>query len=114
MAASEDFARRADAVLTAGGELWRSWRLTGHARPGIQPAAPAGGLIVEDDHAELRYDRTMFRASQRRLLRNDGLEPVSLLVRELARGNPLAVAWLDLADEVLKARCPQCAGPMTP
>jgi DNA-binding transcriptional regulator YhcF (GntR family) len=41
-------------------------------------------------------------------------DTVSLLVRELARGNPLVVAWLDLADTMLNARCPQCAGPMTP
>jgi DNA-binding transcriptional MocR family regulator len=41
-------------------------------------------------------------------------EAVSLLVRELVRGNPLAVAWLDLTDAMLKARCPRCAGPMPP
>jgi DNA-binding transcriptional MocR family regulator len=41
-------------------------------------------------------------------------DAVSLLVRELVRGNPLAVTWLDLADAMLKARCPQCAGPMPP
>jgi hypothetical protein len=41
-------------------------------------------------------------------------DTVSLLVRELAKGNPLAVAWLDLADAMLKAQCPQCAGPVAP
>jgi hypothetical protein len=114
MAASEDFACRADAVLTAGGELWRSWRLTGHARPGI-PAAPAGGLVVEDDHAELRYDGAMFRASQRRLLRNDGLEPVTRYLMRISvdrypgqpeRSNALyrerPLRWDDLA---LSATC---------
>jgi peptide deformylase len=76
MSASEDFARRADTVLSAGGDLWRAWRIASPARPGAQPA-PAGGLVVEDDHAELRYDGSVFRASQRRVLRNDGPEPVT-------------------------------------
>jgi DNA-binding transcriptional MocR family regulator len=40
-------------------------------------------------------------------------DAVTLLVAELAKGNPLAVAWLDLADAVLRARCPRCAGPLT-
>ena len=44
------------------------------AHPATQVAA---GLVVQDDHAELRYDGTFFRASQRRLLRNDGPEPVT-------------------------------------
>ena len=33
--------------------------------------------MVEDDHAELSYDGAFFRASQRRLLRNAGPEPVT-------------------------------------
>jgi DNA-binding transcriptional MocR family regulator len=40
-------------------------------------------------------------------------DAVSLLVGELVKGNPLAVAWLDLADAMLRARCPRCAGPLT-
>jgi DNA-binding GntR family transcriptional regulator len=40
-------------------------------------------------------------------------DTVSFLMRELTRGNPLAVAWLDLADTMLNVQCPQCAGPMT-
>jgi len=76
MTASEDFARRADAALSAAGELWQAWRRASPARPGT-PAVPASGLVVEDDQAELRYDGSLFRASQRRLLRNDGPEPVT-------------------------------------
>lgn len=76
MTASEDFARKADTALSAGGDLWQAWRNTSPARPG-NPAVPASGLVVEDDHAELRYDGTLFHATQRRLLRNDGPEPVT-------------------------------------
>jgi peptide deformylase len=76
MTASEDFARRADTVLSAAGELWQVWQRTSPVRPAT-PAVPASGLVVEDDHAELRYDGRLFRASQRRLLRNDGPEPVT-------------------------------------
>ena len=36
-----------------------------------------GGLVVEDDHAELSYDGAFFRASQQRVLRNCGAEPVT-------------------------------------
>ncbi len=75
MHASELFARKAEAALDADGGLLRVWSRDG--RPGPEDALPAGGLIVEDDHAELVYDGTLFRASQRRLLRNDGPDPVT-------------------------------------
>jgi len=77
MAASEDFARKADAALTAAGALWQTWRLSAPARRAHPATQVAAGLVVKDDHAELRYDGTFFRASQRRLLRNDGPEPVT-------------------------------------
>jgi peptide deformylase len=78
MVAGEDFARKADAALRAAGALWQAWRLGGAPARRAHPAAQvAAGLVVEDDHAELRYDGTFFRASQRRLLRNDGPEPVT-------------------------------------
>jgi peptide deformylase len=76
MPASEDFTRRADTALTAGGALWRTWRQASPDRASATPAA-SNALVVEDDHAELAYDGTMFRASQRRRLRNDGPEPVT-------------------------------------
>ena len=71
MNASELFARKAEEALNAGGELAAAWR---HGDAGLPPA---GGLIVEDDHAELVYDGAFFRASQRRLVRNNGPEPVT-------------------------------------
>jgi len=77
MTASEDFARRADTALSAAGELWRAWRLASPGRPATATSPTATGLVVEDDHAELRYDGTLFHATQRRLLRNDGPQPVT-------------------------------------
>jgi peptide deformylase len=76
MPAGEDFARRADTALSAGGELWRTWCQASPGRPGTAPG-PGSGLVVEDDYAELRYDGAAFRASQQRRLRNDGTEPVT-------------------------------------
>ena len=75
MHASELFARKAEAALDAGGDLLRAWTRAGRPAPGEAP--PAGGLIVEEDHAELAYDGAFFRADQRRLLRNDGPDPVT-------------------------------------
>jgi peptide deformylase len=40
-------------------------------------AAGAGGLVVEEDRAELRYDDGMYTAHQRRLVVNTGSEPVT-------------------------------------
>ena len=76
MNASELFARKAESALDASGELLRAWFRAGRpAAPGELP--PPGGLVVEDDYAELAYDGAFFRASQRRRLRNDGPEPVT-------------------------------------
>jgi peptide deformylase len=87
-----DFAKRADQVLHAGGALWRRWkecdlttRQASRERPvepeDIKPVesvpAPATGLVVEHDHAELRYENGMYHATQRRKLRNVGQEPIS-------------------------------------
>jgi len=77
MPASEDFARKADAALSAAGALWQAWRVSSPARCASPAASAASGLIVEDDHAELRYDGAFFRASQRRRLRNEGPDPVT-------------------------------------
>lgn len=76
MNASEQFARRADEALDAGGELAAAWRRDNSSASGTGMPFP-GGLVVEDDHAELSYDGAFFRASQRRLLRNAGPEPVT-------------------------------------
>jgi peptide deformylase len=74
MHASALFASKADGALNAGGELVRAWR---QGSPGGAMPPSGGGLIVEDDHAELAYDGANFRASQRRTIRNDGPDPVT-------------------------------------
>ncbi|MEQ4725017.1 peptide deformylase [Nonomuraea sp. B19D2] len=77
--ASEDFARRADAVLSAGGEIWRAWQ-TGQANkaaPAASALATVDGLLVEDDHAELSYVDGLYTATMRRRLRNLGADPVT-------------------------------------
>jgi peptide deformylase len=76
MNASDLFARKAEEALDAGGELTAAWRRDNGSARGAGLPFP-GGLVVEDDHAELSYDGARFRASQRRLLRNDGPEPVT-------------------------------------
>lgn len=84
-AASPDFARRADQALSAGGQLWSKWQAehaehTGPRRSASSPAGaahPGGGLVVENDDAELRYADGAYRATQRRRLFNAGAEPVT-------------------------------------
>jgi peptide deformylase len=75
MPASALFARKAEEALGTDGELAAAWRRDAGAGSTGMPAA--GGLIVEDDHAELSYDGAFFRASQRRVLRSSGPEPVT-------------------------------------
>lgn len=80
-----DFARRADRVLTAGGQLWNVWQAESANRMGALRPAPSavsashavGGLIVEHDDAELRYADGVYRAVRRRRLYNAGAEPVT-------------------------------------
>jgi peptide deformylase len=79
--ASADFARKAEAALTAGGEIWQAWQATGNATVD-RPAGPINahrstGLVVERDHAELRYDGTRFTATMRRNIVNTGSDPVT-------------------------------------
>ncbi|RFS87053.1 XRE family transcriptional regulator [Actinomadura spongiicola] len=77
--ASEDFARKADVVLSADGSLWQAWRADGPSRT-IGVSAGAGnveGLVVEEDHARLEYDEMTYRPMQRRRLFNGGAEPVT-------------------------------------
>jgi peptide deformylase len=116
--ASADFARKADAALDADGEIWRAWQAAGggageHVAP--VPARGAGGLVVEHDDAELRYDGRTYTAIMRRRIVNTGPDPVTrYLVRvsvdrhpgdpdaanRLYRQRPLTFAELDLT-----ARC---------
>lgn len=75
--ASADFARKADAALDAGGEIWLAWQAT--AGCAVEPATPlpSRGLVVEHDDAELRYDGRTFTATMRRDIVNMGPDPVT-------------------------------------
>jgi peptide deformylase len=90
---SREFARVADHALKAGGALRRAWREHEASRPpSAQRPAPAdpvidpdtGGLVVEHDDAELYYDGTTYRATQRRRLVNNGTEPITRYLIRIA------------------------------
>jgi peptide deformylase len=87
---SADFARRADQELHAGGAVWSRWREydattrtashEGRHRPEQRVESvpqPDSGLVVEHDHAELRYADGLYHPTQRRHLRNVGTEPIT-------------------------------------
>src|SRR6266536_3888826 len=82
---TEDFTRRAEAVLDAGGALWQRWETYEQAKgrsarpqPHRPPTAslPAGfeerpgELIVEHDDAVLRYDGSRYHLKMSRSLYN--------------------------------------------
>jgi peptide deformylase len=86
---TEDFARRAEAVLGAGGTIWQRFQEydeVRHARGNalhrdppvpIQWLPPGTGLIVEREVAELAYVDGAYRCRVRRALYNAGAEPVT-------------------------------------
>ncbi|WP_434742110.1 peptide deformylase [Micromonospora sp. SH-82] len=91
---TEDFARRAEAVLEASGAIWQRYReyddlrharsLPAHREP-PQPGQwmpPGTGLIVEREHATLTHTGDDYHCVIRRELYNAGTEPVT---RYLAR-----------------------------
>jgi peptide deformylase len=124
---TEDFARRAEHVLQAGGAIWQRFReydelrAAGRSRsrlPGRDPPVPeqwlppVGGLIVEQETAQLSYLDGGYHCVIRRALNNAGTEPVTrYLIRvsvdlypndsELSnryhRDNPLTLDELRLA-----------------
>ncbi len=124
--ASRDFATTADTTLNAGGAIRRAWRdqeaanrpAAGRAPGLIAPGAgaePLGSLLVEHDHAELRYDGGTYWATMRRKLVNNGEYPITrYLIRvsvdrfpgdpersnQLYRDNPLT--WQEIG---LQAWC---------
>ena len=82
---TEDFTRRAEAVLDTGGALWQRWEAYEHARGGVARAQaprpptvnlsagfeePPGELIVEHDDAVLRYDGSRYHLKMSRSLYN--------------------------------------------
>jgi peptide deformylase len=115
---SADFARKAEAALNAGGQVWKAWMDATHGPPDTAdqarpiPARGTAGLIVEHDHAELRYDGNTYTAAMRRTIVNAGPDPVTrYLIRisvdrhpgdpdasnRLYRAHPLTFDELDLA-----------------
>lgn len=88
---TEDFAKRAEAVLDAAGAIWarfheydelrRSPRTTvgqGRDATGSEHWSPRGtGLVVEQELAHLSYEAGLYRCSVRRWLHNAGPEPVT-------------------------------------
>jgi peptide deformylase len=98
---TEDFAKRAEAVLQAGGAIWRRFReydeLRATTRTGGRPPSPATqaraatpdgprtdawlpsstGLVVEREVARLSYVDGRYRCTVRRSLYNAGTEPVT-------------------------------------
>lgn len=121
---TEDFARRAEAVLAAGGEIWRCFQRyaelrqarppgAGHGDPSMpeQWAPPGTGLIVEQEVTTLSYSDGAYHCVTRRALYNAGVEPVTRYLMRVAvdryphdpersnrhhRAHPLTFAELDL------------------
>ncbi|WP_041833000.1 peptide deformylase [Actinoplanes sp. N902-109] len=93
---TEDFARRAEAVLAAGGVIWQRFQEYDelrHARGPIlhrdppvpvQWMPPGTGLIVEQEIAELTYIGGAYRCRIRRALYNAGVEPVTRYLVKIA------------------------------
>jgi peptide deformylase len=90
---TEDFARRADTVLAAGGAILERFHDYDEARHGVRgPSGPrsgrdqvvpeqwlphTAGLLVEREHAQLAYHDADYRCVVRRDLYNAGAEPVT-------------------------------------
>jgi DNA-binding GntR family transcriptional regulator len=90
----------------------RSLRLL--EREGLITRVPGIGYYVcELQGAAMSCPRTPPASTLADVLTAERTNAVNLLVTELAKGNPLAIAWLELADAMLRVRCPQCAGPLT-
>jgi peptide deformylase len=93
---TEDFARRAEAVLGAGGAIWERFQQYDelrHARNApphrdppvpVQWLPPGTGLIVEREVAALTYADKGYRCRIRRALYNAGNEPVTRYLMKIA------------------------------
>ena len=103
---TEDFARRAEAVLRAGGLIWQRFRdysdarqhasgavshrhgggaVSHRRRDGPEPWLPsATGLLVEHEHSHLTYVDGSYRCVVRRDLYNAGAEPVTRYLVRIA------------------------------
>jgi peptide deformylase len=88
---TEDFARRAESALRAGGAIWQRFRDYDSARhgspvptrPSRDPVVPdqwfphTAGLLVEHEHSRLSYQDGEYRCVVRRDLYNIGSDPVT-------------------------------------
>ncbi len=85
---TEDFAKRADAVLDAGGAILARFNEYAALRRPADPAIPTqrsvehwtprgSGLVVEHEIARLSYVDGVYRCTVRRILYNAGPEPVT-------------------------------------
>ncbi|GAA1807832.1 helix-turn-helix domain-containing protein [Planosporangium flavigriseum] len=96
---TEDFARRAEAVLHADGAIWQRFCEYDQVRAGARPRAramrqdprvheqwlpPGVGLIVERETAELAYLGGEYLCRVRRALYNAGREPVTRYLIRIA------------------------------
>ncbi|THV35691.1 peptide deformylase [Glycomyces buryatensis] len=84
---SLDFAARADTAMATGGALERAWQAHHGqgAKPSAEPIVSApGGLIVDQDIAELHYGHGQYRLTQRRRIVNTGSEPITRYLIRIA------------------------------
>ncbi|WP_344973591.1 peptide deformylase [Salinactinospora qingdaonensis] len=78
-----------DKEMKAGGALVRSWKIE-HSHPKttwphvVESPADGASLIVERDHAELRFDDGLYRLTQRRRLTNHSGRPVTRYLIRIA------------------------------
>jgi peptide deformylase len=120
---TEDFARRAEAVLGASGAIWQRFQeydelrqarsAPTHRDPPVpeQWMPPGTGLIVEQETASLAYRDGSYRCVIRRALYNAGTEPITRYLVRVAvdrypddpvrsnrhhRDHPLTFAEMDL------------------
>jgi transcriptional regulator with XRE-family HTH domain len=89
---TEDFARRAEAILQAGGALWQKYKAYDELRASVRSRSglperdppvpdqwlpPGTGLTVERETARLSHVDGKYRCTVRRALYNAGTEPVT-------------------------------------
>jgi DNA-binding transcriptional regulator YhcF (GntR family) len=95
----------------------RSLRLLN--REGLIIRVHGRGYFVCSQSGEPQGDTVSFSPTQHASMVVGGLtaahsDTVSVLLRELVRGNPLAVAWLEMCAAMLTAQCSGCSGPLSP
>ncbi len=90
---TEDFARRAEAVLNSSRALWRRWQAyeAGRRMQGsdglprdLIHADPAANLLIEHEDARLQYRDRVYHVTMRRRLRNVGTEPISRFLMRIS------------------------------